>query len=314
MKALNYGSLNIDFVYNVEHFVRSGETISSQNMAIFAGGKGLNQSVALAKSGIDTWHAGCIGEDGEFLADILQKSGAHTELISRLPGRNGHAIIQKQPNGQNCILLYGGSNQQNTRVQIDEVMSHFEKGDYLILQNEINEISYIMERAHEKGMIIVLNPSPMDEKIRTYPLEYVDYFLLNEIEAKDLTGFDQNLADTDQHRVQEMDEVSSAWDALLEEVCSHFPNSKVVLTLGEYGSIYKDEKQKIHQPIMKVPVVDTTAACDTFTGFFIGSIAKGLSPENAMKIAAKASAIAVSRQGAAPSIPELGEVERDMTL
>jgi ribokinase len=314
VKALNYGSLNIDFVYNVEHFVRSGETISSQNMAIFAGGKGLNQSVALAKSGIDTWHAGCIGEDGEFLADILQKSGAHTELISRLPGRNGHAIIQKQPNGQNCILLYGGSNQQNTRVQIDEVMSHFEKGDYLILQNEINEISYIMERAHEKGMIIVLNPSPMDEKIRTYPLEYVDYFLLNEIEAKDLTGFDQNLADTDQHRVQEMDEVSSAWDALLEEVCSHFPNSKVVLTLGEYGSIYKDEKQKIHQPIMKVPVVDTTAAGDTFTGFFIGSIAKGLSPENAMKIAAKASAIAVSRQGAAPSIPELGEVERDMTL
>lgn len=314
MKALNYGSLNIDFVYNVEHFVRSGETISSQNMAIFAGGKGLNQSVALAKSGIDTWHAGCIGEDGEFLADILQKSGAHTEFISRLPGRNGHAIIQKQPNGQNCILLYGGSNQQNTRVQIDEVMSHFEKGDYLILQNEINEISYIMERAHEKGMIIVLNPSPMDEKIRTYPLEYVDYFLLNEIEAKDLTGFDQNLADTDQHRVQEMDEVSSAWDALLEEVCSHFPNSKVVLTLGEYGSIYKDEKQKIHQPIMKVPVVDTTAAGDTFTGFFIGSIAKGLSPENAMKIAAKASAIAVSRQGAAPSIPELGEVERDMTL
>ena len=314
MKALNYGSLNIDFVYNVEHFVRSGETISSQNMAIFAGGKGLNQSVALAKSGIDTWHAGCIGENGEFLADILQKSGAHTELISRLPGRNGHAIIQKQPNGQNCILLYGGSNQQNTRVQIDEVMSHFEKGDYLILQNEINEISYIMERAHEKGMIIVLNPSPMDEKIRTYPLEYVDYFLLNEIEAKDLTGFDQNLADTDQHRVQEMDEVSSAWDALLEEVCSHFPNSKVVLTLGEYGSIYKDEKQKIHQPIMKVPVVDTTAAGDTFTGFFIGSIAKGLSPENAMKIAAKASAIAVSRQGAAPSIPELGEVERDMTL
>lgn len=314
MKALNYGSLNIDFVYNVEHFVRSGETISSQNMAIFAGGKGLNQSVALAKSGIDTWHAGCIGEDGEFLADILQKSGAHTELISRLPGRNGHAIIQKQPNGQNCILLYGGSNQQNTRVQIDEVMSHFEKGDYLILQNEINEISYIMERAHEKGMIIVLNPSPMDEKIRTYPLEYVDYFLLNEIEAKDLTGFDQNLADTDQHRVQEMDEVSSAWDALLEEVCSHFPNSKVVLTLGEYGSIYKDEKQKIHQPIMKVPVVDTTAAGDTFTGFFIGSIAKGLSPENAMKIAAKASAIAASRQGAAPSIPELGEVERDMTL
>lgn len=264
MKALNYGSLNIDFVYNVEHFVRSGETISSQNMAIFAGGKGLNQSVALAKSGIDTWHAGNIGEDGEFLAEILQKAGAHTDFISRLPGRNGHAIIQKQPNGQNCILLYGGSNRQNTRTQVDEVLSHFEKGDYLILQNEINEIAYIMERAHEKGMIIVLNPSPMDEKIFTYPLEYVDYFLLNEIEAKDLTGFD---VCTEKEGIET--------DALLDAVCSHFPNSKVVLTLGEYGSIYKDEKQKIHQPIVKVPVVDTTAAGDTFTGFFIGSIAKG---------------------------------------
>lgn len=256
MKALNYGSLNIDFVYNVEHFVRSGETISSQNMAIFAGGKGLNQSVALAKSGIDTWHAGNIGEDGEFLAEILQKAGAHTDFISRLPGRNGHAIIQKQPNGQNCILLYGGSNRQNTRTQVDEVLSHFEKGDYLILQNEINEIAYIMERAHEKGMIIVLNPSPMDEKIFTYPLEYVDYFLLNEIEAKDLTGFD---VCTEKEGIET--------DALLDAVCSHFPNSKVVLTLGEYGSIYKDEKQKIHQPIVKVPVVDTTAAGDTFTGF-----------------------------------------------
>ena len=222
MKALNYGSLNIDFVYNVEHFVRSGETISSQSMAIFAGGKGLNQSVALAKSGIDTWHAGNIGEDGEFLAEILQKAGAHTDFISRLPGRNGHAIIQKQPNGQNCILLYGGSNRQNTRTQVDEVLYHFEKGDYLILQNEINEIAYIMERAHEKGMIIVLNPSPMDEKIFTYPLEYVDYFLLNEIEAKDLTGFDV---------CTEKGEIET--DELLDAVFSHFPNSKVVLTLGE---------------------------------------------------------------------------------
>lgn len=329
MKALNYGSLNIDFVYNVEHFVRSGETISSQSMAIFAGGKGLNQSVALAKSGIDTWHAGNIGEDGEFLAEILQKAGAHTDFISRLPGRNGHAIIQKQPNGQNCILLYGGSNRQNTRTQVDEVLSHFEKGDYLILQNEINEIAYIMERAREKGMIIVLNPSPMDEKIFTYPLEYVDYFLLNEIEAKDLTGFEdfvevdgitgvsefqknvlnENVQDTDSAKERENENTSiDRWDALLDAVCSHFPNSKVVLTLGEYGSIYKDEKQKIHQPIVKVPVIDTTAAGDTFTGFFIGSIAKGLSPKEAMQIAAKASAIAVSRQGAAPSIPELNEV------
>lgn len=152
---------------------------------------------------------------------------------------------------------------------------------------------------------------------------------MNEIEAKDLTGFEdfvevdgitgvgefqknvlnENVQDTDSAKERENENTSiDRWDALLDAVCSHFPNSKVVLTLGEYGSIYKDEKQKIHQPIVKVPVIDTTAAGDTFTGFFIGSIAKGLSPKEAMQIAAKASAIAVSRQGAAPSIPELNEV------
>ena len=102
MKALNYGSLNIDFVYNVEHFVRSGETISSQNMAIFAGGKGLNQSVALAKSGIDTWHAGNIGEDGEFLAEILQKAGAHTVVQT---GRTqGHRWMKYYPILKKAII------------------------------------------------------------------------------------------------------------------------------------------------------------------------------------------------------------------
>lgn len=290
MKVLNYGSLNIDFVYGVDHFVRSGETISSEGMEIFPGGKGLNQSVALAKSGVETWHAGAIGEDGAFLLDLMRESGVHVELVSRLPGRNGHAIIQRDPDGQNCILLYGGTNQQNTRERVDEVLEHFEKGDYLVLQNEINEIGYLMEKAHEKGMIIVMNPSPMDEKIFTYPLQYVDYFLLNEVEAGDIC------------RTEGSDE------ELLKTVAEQFPESKIVLTLGSRGSVYKDGEREIHQPICKVPVVDTTAAGDTFTGFFIGGIATGETPEEAMSHAAKAAAIAVSRPGAAPSIPWRSEL------
>ena len=87
MKALNYGSLNIDFVYNVEHFVRSGETISSQSMAIFAGGKGLNQSVALAKSGIDTWHAGNIGEDGDVSGREYWQKREHIQISSASAGQ-----------------------------------------------------------------------------------------------------------------------------------------------------------------------------------------------------------------------------------
>ncbi|MCD8363431.1 MAG: ribokinase [Lachnospiraceae bacterium] len=290
MKVLNFGSLNIDFVYSVDHFVRSGETISSGNMEIFPGGKGLNQSVALAKSGVETWHAGAVGEDGEFLLELMRGAGVRVDLVSRLPGRTGHAIIQREPSGQNCILLFSGTNRQNTKARVDEVLDCFEKDDFLVLQNEINELPYIMEKAHGKGMRIVLNPSPMDEKIFRCPLEYVDYFLLNEVEAGDLGGR------------------SGSDQELLSAVAQKFPRSRIVLTLGDKGSIYKDENQIIRQPACPVKVADTTAAGDTFTGFFIGGIMRGETPSEAMKNATKASAIAVSRPGAAVSIPSRNEL------
>ena len=297
MKVLSYGSLNIDNVYTVDHFVRSGETMSSLKMEVFSGGKGLNQSIALAKSGVQVWHAGAVGKkDGDFLLEQLEEVGVHIELISKLPVKTGHAIIQRNREGQNCILLFGGANQQVTREQIDHVMEQFSDGDFLILENEISEIGYIMQKAHEKKMKIVLNPSPMDEKIFTYPLDYVDYFILNEIEARDLCGHD------------------GTGDELLELLAEKFPMAKIVLTLGEEGSIYKDQEKVIRQPVFKVDVVDTTAAGDTFTGFFIGGLVLGETPETTMENAAKASAIAVTRAGAAPSIPYRKELSEEVSV
>ena len=293
MKVLNYGSLNIDNVYCVDHFVRGGETLSSTKMEIFSGGKGLNQSIALAKSGVEVWHAGAVGEgDGEFLLDMMREAGVNVSLVSHVAGKTGHAIIQRYGDGQNCTLLFGGANQQITREQVDAAMEHFEAGDFLVLQNEINEIAYIMEKAHEKGMKIVLNPSPMDEKIAGYPLEYVDYFLLNEIEAGDICG------------------TQGEGEELLEKLGEKFPKAKIVLTLGGDGSMYRDGGLVLKQPIYRVPVVDTTAAGDTFTGFFIGGLMLGEEPKEALDHAAKAAAIAVSRPGAAPSIPDRSEIER----
>ena len=291
MKVLNYGSLNIDNVYSVEHFVRGGETLSSSKMEIFSGGKGLNQSIALSKSGVEVWHAGAVGEsDGKFLLRQLEEAGVNVSLVAHTTGKTGHAIIQRDMEGQNCILLYGGANQEITKEQVDQAMSHFEEGDFLVLQNEINEIGYIMEKAHEKGMKIVLNPSPMDEKIGTYPLEYVDYFLLNEIEAGDIC------------------KENGSGEELIRKLSQKFPGAKIVLTLGGDGSMYKDGDEILTQPIYKVPVVDTTAAGDTFTGFFIGGLMRGEKPEEALDHAAKAAAIAVSRAGAAPSIPDRSEL------
>ena len=292
MKILNYGSLNIDYTYSVDHFVRGGETMSSEEMHVFSGGKGLNQSIALSKSGAEVWHAGAIGTgDGDFLIRQLKEAGVNTEYISVLDGKTRHAIIQKAKDGGNCILLFGGANQQITREMVDGVMDHFEKGDYLVLQNEISEIGYIMERAREKGMVLVFNPSPMDDKISTYPLEYVDYFLLNEIEAGDICG------------------EQGSGEELLQKLSDKFPASKIVLTLGGDGSLYRDGQRILTQGIYKVPVADTTAAGDTFTGFLIGGLVQGLDAGEALDLAAKAAAIAVSRPGAAPSIPSREEVE-----
>ena len=189
MKVLCFGSLNIDYTYKVEHFVKKGETLSSDGLGVYGGGKGLNQSVALAKAGTEVYHAGAIGQDGMFLLDMLKDAGVHTEYVKVLDEvRTGNAIIQNDKSGDNCILLYGGANQAITREQVDEVMAHFEKGDYIVLQNEINELAYIMEKAHEKGLVIVLNPSPMNEKISTLPLDTVNYFLLNESEESQILG------------------------------------------------------------------------------------------------------------------------------
>lgn len=296
MKVLCFGSLNIDYTYKVPHFVKKGETLASERLQVFGGGKGLNQSVALAKAGTEVYHAGSIGQDGMFLLDMLKDAGANTDFVKILDTvRTGNAIIQNDKSGDNCIILYGGANQAITREQVDEVMSHFESGDYLVLQNEINELGYIVEKAHEKGMIIVLNPSPMNEKILALPLDVINYFILNEVEAAQILGKE--------------DKGEESWEQIADDLLKKFPQATIVLTMGSEGSVFKNQKETVCQSIYKVQAVDTTAAGDTFSGYFIGGILGGLSEKEAMDQASKASAIAVTRKGAAPSIPLLAEVQ-----
>ncbi len=291
MKILSFGSLNVDKVYTVDHFVRAGETLSSIRMEEFCGGKGLNQSVAAARAGGNVYHAGCVGAaDGGMLLDVLRDSGVDISMVRRLSGPSGHAIIQVNQNGQNCILLHGGANQEITPQQIDETLALFQPGDMLVLQNEISNLHYLVEAAGKKGMTIVLNPSPMTPGILTLPLQYVSYFLLNEVEARDLCG-------------EEIPE-----EECPAELLRRYPHSHVVMTLGSRGCIYQDAHQRISHPAYRVKAVDTTAAGDTFTGFFVAAIAAGSDVKTALEQATKAAAISVSRKGAAPSIPTREEM------
>ena len=182
-----------------------------------------------------------------------------------------------------------------TKEFVDEVLADFGEGDYLILQNEINMLDYIIDQAYEKKMKIVMNPSPFDDKLSTCDLSKVYLFLLNEIEGEQITGFKDK-------------------DQILDAMAEKFPNARFVLTLGSDGAVYYDGKEKVFQDIFKVKAVDTTAAGDTFTGYFIAATIEGRSIQEALRMAAKASSIAVSRPGATPSIPEIGEVKKELGI
>lgn len=290
MKVLNIGSMNLDYVYQVDHIVKPGETISSGGMNIFLGGKGMNQSIALAKAGVDVYHGGMIGEDGQPFLDACKEYGVKADYIRKVSGKTGHTIIQIDKEAQNCILLFGGANQMLTEAYIDEVLAGFEEGDILLLQNEVNNVAYMVDKAYDKGMQIALNPSPFDDKLDAVDMSKISIFLLNEIEGGQITG----LSDPEE---------------ILADMCKRFPHAKIVLTLGSDGAVYAEEGKTYHQPIFKVQAVDTTAAGDTFTGYFLAGLVEGMPVEQILKMSAKASSIAVTRQGAVPSIPYRKEVE-----
>lgn len=290
MKILNYGSMNIDNVYQMEHMIQPGETQMALARNVFAGGKGLNQSIAIAKAGGAVYHAGVVGEDGAILMDTLEKWGVDTRYVKRAPGPSGHTVIQVDKGGQNSIIVFAGENMRVLEEDIARVLSGFEQGDLLILQNELDNSPTIMRMASERGMTIIFNPSPANSSLSSYPLSCVDWFLLNEIEGKALTQ------ETEPKRI-------------LAALKALYPRAGVVLTLGGDGAYCMAGDETLFQPAFPVEPVDTTAAGDTFTGYFIAGISRGEDLPAVMKRAARAAAIAVSRPGAADSIPCLSEVQ-----
>lgn len=290
MKILNFGSLNIDRTYKVENFVKPGETVSSLSLGTFCGGKGLNQAIACKKAGSKVYMAGKIGSDGAILLSKLKEFNVDLEHVYIDDDElSGHAIIQVEKSGQNSIILYGGTNRTITHEEVDKVLADFDEGDILLLQNEISSMNYIIDKGYDKGMVIALNPSPMNEELLKCDLSKVSYFIMNEIEAAAISGYEDA-------------------DKAIEELNKKYPDSKIVITLGSEGVKYFDGEKTYQHGIFKVNTIDTTAAGDTFIGYFLGGILEGLKPMEILTMASKASAIAVSRPGASDSIPSKDEV------
>ncbi len=320
MNVLNMGSMNIDYVYEVDHIVVPGETQSSRKMKVYCGGKGLNQSVALARAGVSVAHAGIVGEDGGPLLELCRENGIDTAFVRQIEGKSGHTIIQVDQNAQNSILLYGGSNRKFSEAYVKHVLNNFGPGDVLLLQNEINLLDRIVELAFNRGMDIILNPSPMDAQLSSVDMSKIALFIVNEIEGEQMTGMHEP-------------------EAILSRAQQLYPDAGFVLTLGAGGSICQYRGERFYQAACPVKAVDTTAAGDTFTGYLIAGLLESTLPDGsavdagrfgdchgkaargnslmegvvcgvqkALDLASRAAALAVTRPGATPSIPWRNEV------
>ena len=296
MKVMFYGSMNIDHTYRVDHIVTPGETQPAVSLSVGAGGKGANQCAAFAKAlGEERpklYFAGKCGEDGRFIKEILEELGADVSHVASCE-HTGSAVIQLDRNGQNSIIIYGGGNTQITEDEIDRALGELSEGDILCLNAEINSLAYIMERAHEKGVRTVFNPSPITPELRELPLGRCMLLVLNEIEGRVMAELPEG----------------ASFDEILSALQLRYPESMVVLTAGSEGSYFAFRETKLRCPIKDTSVVDTTCAGDTFLGYFLAGLLEGKDPAACLRLASAAASVTVSRPGAMLSVPFRRELE-----
>ncbi len=289
---LNFGSLNIDHVYHVEHFVQPGETLPCSNYQRFAGGKGFNQSIALARAGLRVTHAGQIGSDGTWLRKMLAAEGVDVRVLQMTSDApTGHAIIQVTTSGENSILINGGANQTLDESFVKRAFDAIEDVDMVVLQNETSAVRHVLSIAQQRGLPVVFNPAPMTQGVTKLPLGTLGMLIVNEVEAGGLVG-------------------AGDPETLCRRLAERFPTTLCVLTAGKRGAWAVRGSERWDDPARPIEAVDTTAAGDTFIGFFLAELLNSESMENALGIANRAAAVSVTRPGAADSIPTRKEVEQ----
>ena len=293
-KLVNLGSLCIDHVYSVPDITGAGETVASLGHEVFPGGKGLNQSVAAARAGAEVMHFGCVGEDGSWLKDVLAEAGVDASGVRVANGASGHAVIQVNPAGENAIVIAGGTNRNLTEADVAAALDALGADDWLLLQNEINDLEGVLAAAAERGARVAFNVAPVDGREAGYDLSATALLIVNEIEAAALAG---------------EEDPSAALNALRER----YPNMDVVLTLGRDGLLHAAADETRTMAAFAVQAVDETAAGDAFIGYLMAALLAGEDIASALRTASAAGALAVTKAGAASSIPTPAEVESLIT-
>lgn len=294
MAVINFGSINIDHVYQVDHFVQPGETLDTNAYEVLLGGKGANQSIALAKAGVDVLHVGCINENDVHFKQAMIKQGINGRFIRCTDTPSGHAIIQVTPSGENAIFLFGGANREINDADIAKALSDASPSDWVLLQNETSGTAAVLAQAKAQGLKVAFNPAPMTQDIKALNFAHIDLLIVNEVEAAELS------------ESTEMADIEAFFK-------THFAHAEVLITQGKQGVklIHKhaDNLSDIQVPAFVVDAVDTTAAGDTFIGYFIAHYQQYKQAKQALRFACAASALAVTKAGAAQSIPQYADVE-----
>lgn len=292
-KLVNLGSLCIDHVYRVPGFAGPGETVASLTHEVFSGGKGANQSIAAARAGSEVVHVGCVGEDGVWLRDTLAAEGVDVSGLRVVEGSSGHAVIQVNEAGENAIVIFGGTNRALSENDMQAAVARVADHDWLMLQNEINDLDLVLRLAAERGCRVAFNVAPVDGREAGYDLSCVRLLIVNEIEASALAGTGASGDD---------------WTGVMAALAERAPEAVIVLTLGSDGLVYLDGSGLATLPAYAVDAVDETAAGDAFIGFLMASLIRGELLEDALRMGSAAGALAVARAGAASSLPALADV------
>ncbi|TXH68699.1 MAG: ribokinase [Thiothrix sp.] len=295
MPIYNYGSINIDHVYRVPHLVLPGETLNSQHYQQVLGGKGANQSIALARAGSAVFHIGRYNAADQPLVKGLIDAGVSADYLEVVDEPSGHAIIQVDDQGENSIILYAGANHSFSLADLETSLQAAQAGDWLLLQNECSCTQGMIELAATRGLKIAFNPAPMNAGVKDLPLDKLSLLFVNQVEVCQLLELP----------LEPLPELADLV-ALLQ---ARWPNTLVVITLGSKGaaSVYQGQFEFV--PAVPVQAVDTTGAGDTFTGYFLHAWMQGQSLRAALERAGKASALCVQRVGASSSIPTAAEVD-----
>ncbi|MGJ8621832.1 MAG: ribokinase [Yoonia sp.] len=284
MAIWNLGSINADHVYRVAHLPGAGETISSSGRQIFLGGKGTNMSVAAARAAAQVHHIGAVGPDGRWALDRLLEYGVDTRNIAVLETETAQAIIMVDDAGENAIVLHAGANAEIPQATLQAAISDAHTGDWLVMQNETNLQRTAAQMGRKLGLKVAYAAAPFDAERVQAVLPHLDFLILNAVEA-------EQLQEATGHSVTDL------------------PVRDIIVTLGSDGADWYGPEGKQHFPAIKVDPVDTTGAGDTFTGYVLAGLDRGMPMGQAIAQATKAAALMVMRHGTADVIPDLSEVQ-----